>query len=98
MTNGVKGKKNACSSAAPAAPAPAVSAAENRPRTSTGVRTAGPAGGAAGCRVCRSVLGSVWPGHGCLVLHLHMLITLSLEGRSRHPDAHPQLQASPTHT
>lgn len=50
MTNGVKGKKNACSSAAPAAPAPAVSATENRPRTGTGVRAAGPAGGAAGCR------------------------------------------------
>ena len=41
MTNGVKGKKNACSSAAPSAPAPAVSAAENRPRTSTGARSAG---------------------------------------------------------
>uniref|UniRef100_A0AAA9S7W1 Cytospin-A n=1 Tax=Bos taurus TaxID=9913 RepID=A0AAA9S7W1_BOVIN len=36
VTNGVKGKKNACSSAAPAAPAPAVSATENRPRTGTG--------------------------------------------------------------
>ncbi|KAM9749575.1 cytospin-A isoform 1-T1 [Dama dama] len=36
VTNGVKGKKNACSSSAPPAPAPAMSTAENRPRTSTG--------------------------------------------------------------
>ncbi|CAM9702247.1 unnamed protein product [Rangifer tarandus platyrhynchus] len=36
VTNGVKGKKNACSSSAPPAPASAMSAAENRPRTSTG--------------------------------------------------------------
>ncbi|XP_055260829.1 cytospin-A isoform X3 [Moschus berezovskii] len=36
VTNGVKGKKNACSSTAPSAPAPAMSAAENRSRTGTG--------------------------------------------------------------
>lgn len=42
MTSGGKGKKNACSTAAPPAPAPATSAAETRPRTSTGARWAGP--------------------------------------------------------
>ncbi|XP_070331788.1 cytospin-A isoform X2 [Odocoileus virginianus] len=39
VTNGVKGKKNACSSSAPPAPASAMSAAENRPRTSTGTNS-----------------------------------------------------------
>ncbi|XP_022407134.1 cytospin-A isoform X2 [Delphinapterus leucas] len=36
VTNGVKGKKSTCPSAAPSASAPAMSAMENRPKSSTG--------------------------------------------------------------
>lgn len=36
MTNGVKAKKSTCSSAAPSAPAPAMTVSENKSKTSTG--------------------------------------------------------------
>ena len=82
MTNGVKGKKNACSSSVPPAPASAMSAAENRPRTSTGARLAGsrcpvPQAG----RQCSGTAVQSWGTSDlctAVAFHLHVLVTLLL--------------------